>query len=86
MKIEKYLNWIEQKLLNYPDIHLITLKMLIDGFKQHLSKKELQKFSLHIDIIREITSKQISLDSFVNQEKTKLLEQELNNHKGVHKK
>lgn len=84
MKIEKFLLWLQDKLLNYPDIHLRTLKMFIDKFDTCLSdkEKEREKISIMIQLLKELSSKQISIDTFVHNEKTKHLETQLNNLKG----
>ena len=77
MKIEKFLIWIQEKMLNYPDISFKTVKMFIDKFYDCLSNIQKERFSLQIQIIKEISLQQISLDSFVHNEKIKVLENEL---------
>lgn len=81
MKIEKFLKTVQHKLLNYPDINLITLKLFIQEFYNCLSKKEQIRFMTDCQIINELTSKQLSLDSIVNNIKNNNLEIELNNLK-----
>lgn len=78
MKIEKFLIWIQDKMLNYPDIDFKTIKMFIDKFHCYMSKKEKERWSTMIQMIKEFTSKQISIDSFVHNEKIKHLYNELN--------
>lgn len=78
MKIEKFLLLIENNLLNYPDIDLNTIKLYMNMFGKCLSKTERMKFTLYLQVINDIVSKQISLTSFVNEHKTKELESELN--------
>ena len=81
MKIEKFLVWITNKMLNYPDISFKTVKIFIDKFQDCLSNVQKERFSLQIQIIKEFSLKQISLDCFVHNEKIKLLDNELNNLK-----
>jgi len=81
MKIEKFLNWINDKLLNYPDIHFPTVKVFMDKFDSCLSPTENNRYYITINIIKEFSSKQIALNSFINQSKVKVLETELNNLK-----
>ncbi len=83
MKIEKFLNWILDKMLNYPDVSISTVKMFIDKFHFYLSKKQKEQFSLKIQLIREFTCQQLSLESFVHNSKVEILENELNNLKEV---
>ena len=81
MKIEKFLKWITEKMLNYPDIHLITLKMFIDKFYDCLSEKEQIRYYTECLLIKEFTLKQISLDTIVHKNIVKNLDNELNNLK-----
>ena len=81
MKIQKFLDWIQQNLLTYPDIHLATVKMIIDKFNCYLSKSEKDRYWLSIQMIREYTNKQISLTNFVNDVKAENLKTELENLK-----
>lgn len=77
MKIQKHLIWIQKKLLNYPDIDFQTVKMIIDNFKKCMRDDEIKINSLILQTISELTLKQISLDSFVSNEKVKIFENEL---------
>lgn len=86
MKIEKFLNWIQNQLLYYPEINVSTVKRFVDKLSNCLSEKELERNSLQINMIREITLKQISIDSYVFNEKIKLLDNQLNNLKESDKK
>jgi len=67
MKIEKFLTWIQFKLLNYPDISFKTVKMFIDKFYACLSKREKERWQLQYQIISEFSLKQVSLDTFVQE-------------------
>lgn len=82
MKIERFLTFILSKMVNYPDISFKTLKMFIDKFECYLSKKEKERYMVQIQLIKEFSLKQISLDSFVEQEKANHLEKQLNTLKG----
>ena len=77
MKIEKFLTWIQFKLLNYPDISFKTAKMFIDKFYTCLSKREKERWILQYQIISEISLKQISLDTFVQEVIAESLSNEL---------
>lgn len=66
MRTEGFLKWILDKMLNYPEIHFKTVKMFIDKFEFYLSDKEKKRFQLTLQLIREFSSKQISLDDFVD--------------------
>jgi len=83
MKIQRFLIWIQDTLLNYPDISFTTVKRFIQGFKSCLSKKELQSFnnSILLEAINDMTLKQISLDRAVLNSKINNLDIELNNLK-----
>lgn len=58
MKIEKFLNYIQDKLLNYTDIDFKTVKLIINKFNECLSKKEQERCSLQIQIIKEFFLKE----------------------------
>ena len=79
MKLEKFIKWIQFNLLNYPDISFKTVKMFTDKFEKCLSNKERIRWKTQIQIIREFSLIQISLDTFVKQTITENLENELNN-------
>lgn len=81
MKIDRFLNWIQDQMLNYPDICFKTLKMFMDKFYACLSTKQQKRWSIEIEMIREFTSKQLTIDETVLIIKTKNLEKELNNIK-----
>ena len=51
MKIEKFLYWIQSKMINYSDISIETLKVFIDKFYEYLSEKEKKKYGISIQII-----------------------------------
>lgn len=78
MKIEKFLNWIQERLLNYPDISFTTVKMFIDKFFNCLSEKERFRYVNSIQMIKEYTSKQISIDTIILDSKIRNLDNELN--------
>ena len=83
MKIEKFLKWIQDKLLNYPDISISTVKMFVDKFYSCLSESERKRkpIKLIIQIITELTLKQITIDSFVKEIVIENLTEQLNNIK-----
>ena len=81
MKIKRFLIWIQEQLLNYPDISIKTVKMFLDGFYGCLSMREIERNRNNLHIISELTLKQISLDTVVNNVKYENLENQLNNLK-----
>lgn len=86
MKIEKFLDWIIKTMLYYPNIDFKTIKMFIDKFYFFLSDKEKQRNDLSIQMIREFTTKQISLEQFVQDAKTEILESKLHTIKSNNSK
>jgi len=81
MKIEKFLKYIQHKLLNYPDINFITVKLFIQEFYNCLSEKEQIRYITECQLINEFSLKQISLDTVINKIKVENLEIKLNNLK-----
>lgn len=78
MKIEAFFKWIQNNLLNYPDINLNTVMLFVDKFYYCLSIKEKNKFKLPYQVIKELTNRQITLDTFVHKTKVNILEKKLN--------
>ena len=81
MKIQKHLIWIQNKLLNYPDISFKTVKMIIDNFKKCMRDDEIKINSLILQTISELSLQQISIDSFIQDVKVNNFEKKLNNLK-----
>ena len=77
MKIERFLKWIQEQMLNYPDISFTTVKMFIDKFNSCLSNNERKRWGTEILLIKEFTLKQLSIDETVHLVKTKNLEHQL---------
>ena len=65
MKIERFLNWIQKKLLHYPDIDFRTVKLFTNEFSKCLSDKERNRYWVSIEMITEFTSKQITIDESI---------------------
>lgn len=82
MKIQKFLENIQIELLNRPNIDLNTLKLIFYEFQNCLSNKELNRWNKDLNLILELSTKQISLDLLANQLKNKKLESELNKIRG----
>lgn len=78
MKLEKFLIWIQDKLLNYPDISITTVQFFINKFYECLSNKERERYKLQVQIIKDITLKQISIDSLLSNHVIDKLDNELN--------
>lgn len=81
MKIEKFLKYIQQNLLNYPDISFITVKLFIQKFYECLSDKEQIRYMVDCQLISEFSLKQILIDTIVSQSKVENFEITLNNLK-----
>lgn len=79
MKIQKFLNCVQAKILNYPDINLYTVKIFMDKFKFYLSDLEKDRFNLTLQLIESITSKQITIDTYIHKDKIDNLEKQYNN-------
>ena len=77
MKLEKFLIWIQDKLLNYPDISITTVQFFINKFYECLSNKERERYKLQVQIIKDITLKQISIDSLLSNHVIDKLDNEL---------
>ena len=77
MKIERFLKWIQDQMLNYPDISFITLKMFMDKFNNCLSNNERERWKTEILLIREFTLKQFTIDETVYIAKIKNLKHQL---------
>lgn len=86
MKIERFLTCVQEKLLNYPDIHFPTIKLFMDKFKDCLSKNEVQRWGLSLQLISEITLRQITIDYFVAESNIKELDKDLTKLKKSDKK
>ena len=83
MKIQRFLEWIQDQMLTYPDIDFKTVKMFIDKFYNCLSNIEKKRWNISIQMIREFSLKQLSINETVNKIKTKNLEHQLNNIKEI---
>ncbi len=83
MKIQRFLIFIQDTLLNYPDISISTLRKIVNSFEKCLSNKERENETtmLLFRVIREIGLKQISLKTINNKIITNNLVNELNNLK-----
>ena len=83
MKVQKFLIFVKNHLVNYPDVSLKTVKMFMDKFKSCLSEKETERHKLELQVVNELTSKQITIDSIVHNAKVEHYENQLN---GIKKK
>ncbi len=61
MKIQRFLEAMLRYVQLEPDISLKTLKQIIAMFKATLSRKELDRWSLSVDLILSYTTKQESI-------------------------
>ena len=77
LKIGKFLDLIQTVLLVNNDTDIKTVKMFIQIFNQCITMKERDRYWIAIQMINEFSLKQISLDDFVNKEKLKILENNL---------
>jgi len=78
MKTRKFIRWVLDKLLHYPDIHLPTVQMFMDKFQECLSPPDQKQFGNDVEAIRRMTSTQLTLDTSILRAKTKNYERELN--------
>jgi len=76
VKFQKFINWIKFQLLNDPDVDFKTVKKFVDKFIESLSDIEYEKYKTDIRMIESITSKQITIDSFVKNITINKLEEE----------
>ncbi len=68
MKIQRFLIFVQDTLLNYPDISISTIRKIIKKFENCLSNTEAKNktTSLLLRVINEIGIKQVSLESSIN--------------------
>lgn len=66
MKIEKFLTCIQSEMLNRPEVDFPTLKLFMVKFKKCLSRSEVERWNLTLQMIMEFTSKQLSIDEITN--------------------
>jgi len=85
LKIGKFLDLIQTVLLVNNDTDIKTVKMFIQIFNQCITMKERDRYWIAIQMISEFSLKQISLDNFVNKEKLKILENNLEQIKNGNK-
>lgn len=78
MKLQKFLIWIQETLLNYPDISFSTTKIFIQEFYNCLTDKEKERNRLILQIINEMTLKQISLNSAILNSRINNFDNDLN--------
>jgi hypothetical protein len=69
MKIEKLLITIERTLLNRPEIDFPTVHQFTTILYECMSEKEKNQFITHIQVIKSLTSKQITIDGFIHNTK-----------------
>lgn len=67
MKLERFFTWIQDQLLNYPDISFPTVKLFIQEFFNCLSEKEKERYKINYRMISEFTLKQITIDYYVKE-------------------
>jgi len=84
IKIKKFLSWIQNTLLNRPDVKISTIIMFIQEFSNCLSNDERNRVSIQLETISQLSLKQITIDTFIDNMKTKDLDNKLNNLKNKH--
>ena len=77
IRIKAFLEWIQNTLLNRPDVKVSTIIMFIQEFSNCLNDVERNKVSLQLEIISHLSLKQITIDGFIDDMKTKVLEKDL---------
>lgn len=66
MKIEKFLTCIQTEMLNRPEVDFPTLKLFMVKFKKCLSRNEIERWNITLQMIMEFTSKQLTIDEITN--------------------
>ena len=64
-------------MLNRPDVKISTIVMFIQEFSNCLSDTERNRVSVQLQIINQLSLKQITIDGFINDIKTEVLEKDL---------
>lgn len=77
MKIQKFLNNIQNTLLYKPDVKVSTIVMFIQEFSRCLSDTERNRVSEQIEMICQLSLKQITIDGFIDDMKTEVLTKDL---------
>lgn len=62
MKMQKFLNDIQYKLLNRADIQFNTVKEFIELLSKNMSRKEKEKHYTQISMILAISTRQLRID------------------------
>jgi len=85
IKINKFLIFFQNTLLNYPDISINTMRRIIKEFENCLSDKEIERETtfLLLRVINEIGIKQISMKTTIEKINYDKLQAEYNKLKGV---
>ena len=71
IKIKKFLTWVQDTLLNSPEVKISTVIMFIQEFNNCLSDTERYRVSTELQIISQLSLKQITIDGFIDDLKTK---------------
>lgn len=80
MKIQQFLDHMKQTILNTPDIHLRTYKLILSLFSANLSKKEFERWNKEVILLLNVNSVQLSMKSAYDLAKEKgLLKGDKNN-------
>lgn len=64
-------------MLNRPDVKITTVIMFIQEFSNCLSDKERDRVFIQLETIKQLSLKQITIDTCIDNEKTNNLEQTL---------
>lgn len=80
VKIQNFLDTLKYMILNTPDVHLRTYKLILSLFSANLSKKEFERWNKEVILLLNVNSVQLSMKSAYNLAKEKgLLKGEKNN-------
>lgn len=71
IKIKAFLVWIQNTLLNRPDVKISTVIMFIQEFSNCLSNTERKRVSVELQTISQLGLKQITIEGFMEGLKTK---------------
>jgi len=77
MRIKAFLQWVQNTLLYRPEVKISTIVMFIQEFSECLSDIERERVSIELKMITQFSLKQITIDGFIDDIKTKQLDDNL---------
>jgi len=77
IKIKSFLQWVQNTLLYRPDVKVSTVVMFIQEFSRCLSDVERNRVEIELKMITQFSLKQITIEGFIDDIKTKQLDDDL---------